>query len=51
MCYPCWPWAEIYLEDKPKEKKKKESIPYYDPVSKMWVKLEGNCKHPVVSVL
>lgn len=38
----CWPWADVYLEEEPKKKKKKpKSVNYYDPVSKMWVKLEG----------
>jgi hypothetical protein len=38
MCLPCWPWADIYLEDEPK-KNKGNDILYMDPTSRTLVKL------------
>jgi hypothetical protein len=40
MCNPSWPFADVYLEEPPKKKKKNGEL-FYDPTIKGWVKLTG----------
>jgi hypothetical protein len=37
MCFPCWPWGDVYLEDEPRKK----GVLHYDPVTRTWVGFEG----------
>jgi hypothetical protein len=39
MCFPCWPWADVYLEEVPK--KKENSVVVWDPNAKSMVRLTG----------
>ena len=43
MCFPCWPWTDVYLEDAPKKKKRSRghSIVVWDPINRVYVRLTG----------
>ena len=40
MCLPCWPWADVYIEEEPKKKKPVGDL-VFDPVSKTVVRIVG----------
>jgi len=40
MCIPCWPWADVYIEDGPK-KKKQVGVLVFDPIAKTTVRMVG----------
>jgi hypothetical protein len=46
MCIPCWPWADVYIEDEPKRKKTEVGYIVYDHIAKIPVRIVDG---PVVS--
>jgi len=47
MCIPCWPRADIWIEEPPKKKKKDEGILMWDPNAGCVVKVVGSQVTPV----
>jgi hypothetical protein len=40
MCFPCWPWAKVYLEEEP-EQKKDPGVLVWDPIARSMVRVTG----------
>lgn len=41
MCLPCWPWTDIYLEEREEEKKEDRGVLAWDPNARSMVRVTG----------
>lgn len=42
MCIPCWPFADVYVEEIPKKKREDAATAtlYWDPNAQAWIEME-----------
>ncbi|KAF7857302.1 hypothetical protein EAF04_009543 [Stromatinia cepivora] len=55
MCFPCWPFTDVYLEEEKKKKKRKrkkrkddKGVMVFDPNTRQWVRITGAPQHQPV---